>query len=181
MHPTRNYFAEFKGNNRVFVETGTYRGDAVQLAHEAGYEQIYTIDIDPEATTFIYNRFNMPANEVFAKKIHPVAGDSAVMLREVLKFITEPCTFWLDSHWQQMDTEPRGANPFPLLKELAQIKEHGIKEHTILIDDFLMMTHPNVTQWTRKMIEDGVHRINRDYKIEYLPNPIINNLMAAYV
>ena len=32
--------------NPVFVETGTYRGEAIRFAREIGFQQIYSVDID---------------------------------------------------------------------------------------------------------------------------------------
>lgn len=175
--PNRNLLAEHP--NRYFVETGTWRSDAVAAALEAGFNHIRTIDIDPEAAVFCSNRFWLKKNRHLDIKCY--TGDSADMLAEMIADIQEQITFWLDSHWQLIEDEPAGANPFPLLWELAQIAEHPVKTHTILIDDILMMTHPDVTGWSRKTIEDAILAINSAYKFEYVANPIKNNLLIAWV
>lgn len=177
MHPTRNLFAEFKGNNRVFVETGTYRGDGIQLAIDAGYEKIISIDIDPSAFDFCMSRFNMINEPKPWLKLYQ--GDSANCLAGLINFIDEPITFWLDSHWQMLEGTEPGANPFPLVKELIQIGQHPIKSHTIIIDDIMVLTHPATTNWSKKMIEQGIKNINPKYKIEYFANPVINNILVA--
>lgn len=178
--PNRNLFAEYP--NRIMVETGCYRGDAIALALEAGYKEVRSIDIDPENTKFCKYRFDLiqrPDQNPAPLKLW--TGDSADLLGEMIADIQEPVTFWLDSHWQLLEGEEPGANPFPLLWELAQIAEHPAKGHTILIDDILILTHPDVTGWSRKIIEDAVLAINPAYKISYVANPVMNNLLIATV
>lgn len=179
MHPSRNLFAEFKGSNKVFVETGSYRGDGVQLAIDAGYERIFSIDNDPSSIAFCTSRFAL--KETPEESIRMYCGDSAECLCDVIRYINEPVTFWLDSHWQMLEGTEPGANPWPLLKELGQIGNHAIKNHTILIDDMMVLTHPDTTDWDLDLIKDYLWMINPKYKIEYFANPIINNILVASV
>lgn len=161
------------------VETGSYRGDAIQLALDAGFEHIRSVDISDENIIFCKNRFdlfNKPRQEI---KLH--VGDSAVILGDIIADINEPITFWLDSHWQLFENEPKGENPFPLLKELAQIAKHPVKKHTILIDDILILTHGDVTRWSLKTIKSAVLKINPAYKFELIANPVVDNLMCCYL
>jgi hypothetical protein len=178
MHPDKNYFAEFKKDNRYFVETGSYRGDGIQLALEAGYEKIRSIDISHGNILFCSSRFALPDPK---KNIRLHEGDSAVILGDLIADINEPITFWLDSHWQMTEDEPKGENPFPLLKELEQIAQHNIKTHTILIDDILYMTHPDITGWKLSYIKKFIKSINNDYKFDLLPNPVFNNLLIVHL
>ena len=39
---------KYKENKRIFIETGTWQGDGVLQGTSAGFETIYTCDIDPE-------------------------------------------------------------------------------------------------------------------------------------
>lgn len=179
MHPTRNLFAEFKRNNKVFVETGSYRGDGIQLALDAGYERVISMDNSIDAFNFCLSRFDLyndsnPGILLYQK-------DSAVVLYDAIESINEPITFWLDSHWQMLEDEPQGDHPWPLFYELNQIAAHPVKTHTIIIDDILFLTHPDVTGWTKKMIEEKILKINPKYKIEYYANPIINNILVASI
>lgn len=178
MHPTRNLFAEFKGNNRVFVETGMHRGDGIQLAIDAGYEKIISIDIDPEAINFCMNRFDMHNQPKPWLKLYN--GDSAECLAGLINFIDEPITFWLDSHWQMLEGTEPGENPFPLLSELQRIAHHPITKHTILIDDMLIM-QKDITGYDKKYIKESLFKINPDYKLEYFANPVINNILVAHI
>lgn len=179
--PGRNLFAEFKGEHRVFVETGTYRGDGIQSALDAGFNLIVSIDIDADSREFCKSRFTP---EQRTGRIYLHTDDTAVNLWEYINEINEPILFWLDAHWQYMEGEQRGANAWPLLQELRQIEAHTLKyghAHTIIIDDILMLTHPNVTGWTREHIEFALHGINCGFKFEYLANPVYNNILVAHV
>lgn len=179
--PNRNLLAEHP--NRFFVETGSYRGDAIQLALEAGFTDIRTIDIDPENTKFCKYRFDLiPRKDHIMLPVTLYTGDSAYDLLRMIADINEPITFWLDSHSQLLDDErDYHCNKFPLLAELALIKIHPIKTHTIIIDDILVLTHPDVTGWSRKTIEDAILAINPEYKFRYVANPVKNNLLIATI
>lgn len=173
MNPTINYFAEFP--NPVFIETGSYRGDGIQLALDTGFDKVISIDIDPANTQFCRSRFDMDNTEL---PIILFTGNSPDVLQQVLSGIYKPCTFWLDAHSMlNEDTE----DDYPLLKELEVIAKHHIKTHTILIDDFLYLSHPDITGWSKQVIEFKLRLINPDYKFEYRSNPIKNNILIAYL
>ena len=147
---------------------------------DAGFEHVRTIDIDPEAAVFCSNRFWLTKNTHLDIKCF--TGDSAVMLWEMIKDIQEPITFWLDSHSQLLEDEKDFyGEPFPLLFELEQIARHPVKTHTILCDDILMLTHPDVTQFERKDIQDAILAINSAYTFKYIANPVKNNLLVCTV
>lgn len=175
MHPTRNLFKEFP--NRVFIETGAYRGDGVQLAIDAGFEEIISMDAVSENIQFCHNRFGWNPDG----PIHIVLGDSAEKLCDWLMFYKESITFWLDAHAQYLEDEPEYDNPYPLLAELEQISRHAIRTHTILIDDILHLTHPDITGWSRETIEEALRLINPDYQFTYYANPVKNNILVAHI
>lgn len=177
MHPERNYFAEYKNGYNYFVETGSWRGDGIAAAFNAGFLDIRSIDIDKSCRDFCMNRFDLYST---FKNISLFVGDSATELWSMIEDINEPIMFWLDSHWQMFENTERGDNPFPLLKELEQIAKHPIKTHTIIIDDMLIM-QKNITGYDSWDIIRRLMEINIDYKIEFLPNPIINNILIAHV
>lgn len=193
MHPQRNLFVEFMGNRRVFVETGTYRGDAIQLALDAGFDEIYSMDSDPRNIEHCKDRFDLfryPDGEVGKKIQGLVAGDSAKDLRKMLHFIHEPALFWLDAHSQHLENEKQRGEPFPLLKELKQIALHAEalrdhlgenSTHVIIIDDMLHLTHPAITGWRREEIEEAVLAVDKRYKIQYFANPVKDSILVAHV
>jgi hypothetical protein len=179
MHPTRNLFAEFKGDNRVFIETGSYRGDGIQLALDAGYEKIISIDNDPTAIEFCISRFDLQENKP-SGKIYIHHGDSAECLSEILGCFNEPITFWLDSHWQMLDGTNPGKNPFPLKQELKQIEKTGRVDHVILIDDLIYMTDTRLTKYCEDELDSDLKSINPAYNFHYCANPVIRNLLIVY-
>ena len=186
MHPTRNYFAEFKGDNNIFIETGSYRGDGVQLAIDAGYEYIFTTDNDRESINHIDARFydvNKVLDEYaipYGEKITRFLGESIEGLRIAFHYFKTPATIWLDAHWQMLEGTEPGENPFPLLDELAVIKKYGRNDSTILIDDMLIMQY-DIVGYSKKEIEAALLDINPAYKLTYLPNPVINGILIAHL
>lgn len=184
MHPLKNYFKDYKGKHNIFIETGSYKGDGIDLAMQAGYERIFSMDIDGANVAHCQERFELlPDDTRPAKNSHIIltCADSATGLLKMMKYVNEPAMIWLDAHSQLFDDEPPSENPFPLLKELEQLKKHPIKTHTILIDDILMLTHPDVTDWDRDTIESALLMINPAYKLTYLSNPVRNNILLAHV
>jgi hypothetical protein len=170
MHPDRNYFQIYKGDCDVFIETGTFQGAGITLAIEAGFTEIHSIDIKPQ----------IPSNYQHGlENIHLYIGDSAEVLEGLLpKLKGRKIMFWLDAHSQIMEGEEEN---FPLLRELLVIRESKLKNATFLIDDFLYMTHPDITGYTKETILHVFGTINPNYKITYLPNPIKNNILLAKI
>jgi hypothetical protein len=182
MHPHINHFKEYKGDHNIFIETGSHLGDGIDLAMQAGYSRILSMDIDGANIAHCQERFGISDDDPNKNDhISLVCADSAIGLLKMMKYVKEPAMIWLDAHSQLFDDEPKTENPFPLMKELEQLRKHPIKTHTILIDDILILTHPDVTGWDKDAIENALLTINPAYKLTYLPNPVINNILMAHV
>lgn len=112
----------------LFIETGSYLGDGIQQALEADYEKIISIELS--------DRYFKESTERFISepKVTVVQGDSYKVLPVILNEINTKATFWLDGHHSCGDTA-LGDYWAPLMKELNAIKNHKIKDHTIMIDD----------------------------------------------
>lgn len=170
MHPTINYFKEYKGDCTVFIETGTYRGEGMIAAREAGFLEIYSIDITEHPDIlFKYDGVGTAKRYI---------DDSRKVLPWLLPKITGKVMFWLDAHSMLMEGEE---DNFPLMDELAAIAVHCKQPPVILIDDYLYMTHGLVTGWNHYKVADAVRSVCEDYDIKLLPNPIKNNILLAYV
>jgi hypothetical protein len=78
--------------NPVFVETGTYLGDGVRAALEAGFGRIWTVDIDPDKRWTVEQPLPQSPDVVFA------TGDSAMFLADLAPTLESSATFWLDAH-----------------------------------------------------------------------------------
>lgn len=165
--------------NEVYLETGLWRGDSMQQALDAGFKKVISIDNDPKSIRFCKDRFNLVNHPDHRIELH--LGDSAEILWDVIKNITCRMTIFLDSHYSLLEGEVKGKNPFPLMKELEQISRHEIKDHTIIIDDMLYLTHPDVTGWSKREIEYKIrNEIYMYYRFDLVPNPVIDNMLIAY-
>jgi hypothetical protein len=161
--------------NQWFVETGTYAGDGVQAALDAGFPHVISMDVD-EAN---YNRALERFKDDPRVELH--LADSAIKLYDIIKNIKEPITFWLDAHWSG-EGSPQGIVPIPLLYELSQIKKHPIPTHTILIDDMRCwrgITH--IRDFEEEHLLVMINSINGWYKIEYADGTESNDVLIAHV
>ena len=140
--PTINnllHFADFLRYSHTFIETGTFYGQGVLMALEAGFTRVRTV----EADSFIFDKATeILGNLALVEQYH---GESTVMLTSMLFDIDCPCVFWLDAHAAGPGTfahadviKKRGESEFAqdkvLTKELEIILAHR-PDHVILIDD----------------------------------------------
>lgn len=164
--------------NPVFIETGTNTGLGVKEAISHGFKKIISIDIE--------ERYIAAAREEFTSDKYPdvefefVEGSSADVLGDIISNLNEKITFFLDGH---------GCGKNPLGAELEAIKNHPIKDHTILVDDVRMLGHNHGyfgefwgEDTRRDIIIKAVMEVNSDYKISYHCTPNgINDLMVAKI
>ena len=159
--------------NNIFIETGTYHGDGVQAALDAGFKKVYSIELGESLYFNCLKRFRDNKN------VFLLNGDSIDTLPFILDNINEPVTFWLDSHYSGVDTV-QGKSNTPLLEELEIIKNHHIKTHTILIDDlrgWYKHTHGFDTLDLMKIITG----INPEYMFKLENGYIENDILVACV
>lgn len=170
-------FHQFK--NQIFVETGTFAGDGTQKALDAGFQEIYSLDIDEKFIQNAKERFKDKAN------IHFELKDTSCELWDVIKEIKQPIVFWLDAHIGFPDPKAVNVKNTPLIEELDQIKRHPIKTHTILIDDLhccgtLLFDYLTLDQIIAKVLE-----INPDYTIGFVDGgddgEYKNNVLVASI
>jgi hypothetical protein len=117
---------------KVYVETGTYRGDGIREMLASGqFTAIYSIELHPQLAAEAATAFEQYDH------VHIVQGDSAVTLPSVLAAINEPCVIYLDAHWSGTGTA-KADEICPILDELAAISrdEHT---HVIIIDDMRLV------------------------------------------
>ncbi len=145
--------------NDCFVETGTFSGDGVIKALNAGFSRIFSIESDPNNYRDCCNRLE----GIFKVKLFH--GDSSKDLWAIIQNIETPITFWLDAH---IFPPIKGKN-CPLLEELDQIQQHPIKTHTILIDDMHCCGTEAFDFLSQEDIKKKIWEINPDYEISYCP------------
>lgn len=125
--------------NPSFVETGTYLGEGVEAAIQAGFEHIWTVDLEDSGKWSNSNALTSHPGVVYGK------GDSALFLADLVPQITTPVTFWLDAHpvgyFQLLQPD------LPLVKELLAISFRSRHAYDIvLIDDLRLFTPVDQTR-----------------------------------
>jgi hypothetical protein len=179
MESVRRPFVAFK--NKYFVETGTHKGDGIQDAIDAGFEQIYSYEVFPPLYEISANRFKDYNN------VHIYLKSSVNMFDELCQ-INEPITFWLDGHNSGYNNETGydNLNFYPLVKELRTISKHHIKTHTICIDDRRLLKETNFNTpesigFTENTIVNELISINPNYTIEYRDGVCKDDVIVAYI
>ncbi len=162
--------------NEYFVETGTFQGAGIKRALNDGFKQIISLDIDGEFVDQARRNFSDYPN------VKVYYGDSSKDLWGFIKNINVPITFWLDGHNMYPVVNEKNC---PLLEELEQIKNHPIKNHTLIIDDMHCLNTIYFDYLTREDLIEKIKEINPDYQISYVvggdsgSHP--NNIMIAQV
>jgi hypothetical protein len=115
---------------RTLVETGTYYGEMV-AAVKNHFDRVYSIEYDPALAHRATRRFERDP------RVRILEGDSAVVLPELLKSLTDPALFWLDAGywgWDQLHRDPER-----LSVEVESILSRAATGHVILMDDARML------------------------------------------
>ena len=165
--------------NPVYIETGTAKGESVQVALDAGFGQIITIEVNPDVFAKACERFIDKDNVML------VMGDSGVVLPNILDGVKDRATFWLDAHWStgEEDLGP-DINKCPILHDLRAIAAHQIKDHTILIDDIRYFRQGGIPQWngvTLGDIMEVILNINPGYRISFRDGFCKDDILVAKV
>lgn len=121
-------------NADTIVETGTYLGDSTEKMADL-FKHVYTIELSNELHELAKKRF------VQKKHVHLYQGDSAVVLPTIVKKLTGKTVFFLDAHFS-MGKTAQGDENTPILTELEIIKQAGITDSIIIIDDLRMFYKP---------------------------------------
>jgi len=111
----------------AFIETGTYVGITAEKAAQV-FDQVETVELSQD----FYEKAKENLKDY--KNIRIYQGDSAKMLNSMIKAATGNILFWLDGHYSANGSALGDVNT-PILSELKCIKESGIKNAVIMIDD----------------------------------------------
>ena len=148
-----------KYKNDIFIETGTFRGNGIQIALNAEYKNIFSIEIEKCLYDAVKNKFGCNV------KIYN--GSSLEILPNILEDINTRVTFWLDAHFGPNTNDVNKC--VPLLKELEIIGKHKIKNHTIIIDDVTQFgKHIIWSKITMENVTNSIKNINSNYEIELI-------------
>lgn len=162
-------------NAEIFVETGTFTGDTTARAARY-FKTVHSIELADRLYEFAKQRF---ANN---KQIQLYHGDSAVLLPSIVKTLTKKTMFFLDAHFSGGATV-KGNENTPILHELEIIKQSGMKNAILLIDDIRLFYdslgqvsgtnvegYPSTTQIINKILE-----IDSSYHFA-----IVSDVLIAY-
>lgn len=159
--------------NTILIETGSYRGDGIKAALDAGFSHVFSIELSPELHYLCEDRFYGNRNVTL------ILGDSAVELDKLLTWINRPTTFWLDGHYSGDDTA-KGDTEYPLMKELDAIKNHRRDDFIIMVDDLRCWSVP-VCGFDTKVIEERCLDINPKYKFTLEDGFVPNDILVAHL
>jgi len=161
--------------NQIFIETGSFIGDGISQALEAGFQKVISIELSDRYFEISTSRF------INDDRVKVVKGDSYKVLPSILSGLNEPATFWLDGHHSCGDTA-LGDHWAPLIYELEEIKNHHIKNHTIMIDDMRCWQEPNEVHgfWKEDLFKI-IKEINPDYQMVYLDGACENDILVAKI
>lgn len=162
--------------NRIFVETGSNNGNGIAKALDAGFQEIYSIELSKDLYETCTKRFVGHTN------VHLYQGDSAKDLKKILSNINDEATFWLDSHYSGFyNSSAIGDINNPILEELAQIAEHHIKTHTLLIDDVRLFGTFIFDFIELDEVIDFIKTINPNYTFSYENGYEANDVLVAKI
>lgn len=161
----------------VFVETGTYRGETVENALQAGFPLVHSIEVFQPNYDIAKERLKDRPN------VNLYLGSSPKILKTILDR-SLPTTFWLDAHYQGHSTEEQDPayGQCPTLAELDVIFSESWKVlPIILIDDAFMFDgsvlpdYFDVKQWPtmaeiKSHFPDGYDIKINDQIIYCIPN-----------
>jgi len=148
---------------RIFYESGTFKGGCAHRIMDTYkelspvFDKYYTVELGTEICKVASKRYKYfeqyncqishemthtdepdedfeGSCEYFDGRLTLINDDCIKALPKILEKHNEPIAFWLDAH-SGAQKYARGEEDVPLLTELDQIKNHGVKNHIIAIDD----------------------------------------------
>ncbi len=138
-----NLYYKNKFGLNVFIETGTFLGDTIEM-FKNDFKQLISFELSRDLAEKATQRF------VDQHNVRIVHGDSGKLLPAFLQEIKEPCLFWLDGHYSseffiggEYIVTAKGDKNTPIIAELNAILSHPVKRHVILIDDARCFTGKN--------------------------------------
>jgi hypothetical protein len=167
-------FSRYKDDCKILIETGCWMGDGVERAFTSGFEKVYTCDINLEFIANVKEKYN-------TENLVAEVEESQNFIQKSLSEINEKVVIFLDAHFMPLDEQNQelgfgpisvkeGIDPCPLIKELEIIKNHPIKDHVILIDDFQCFGTWMFDYLELDDVLDFVKTINPNYKHQLVEN-----------
>lgn len=163
-----NIIHKYKGICELFFETGTSEGDSIFTALQAGFEQIISVEIDPDVHFNAFRRFS----GVYGVEI--ILGNSVEILKKMVPALEYPTMFFLDAH------EDSNTSCTPVEQELKEIAKAAVPK-VIIIDD---MRITGLNEWkniSRQSLTDLALRLFPSYSVTFEDNEHAEkDLMVIY-
>ncbi len=171
----------------AFVETGTFHGDSVIRAMEAGFKDIYSVELSPQLYEVARGKIQAHLNVSPGATVVLYCGESTAALPQICdKLHGKRATFWLDAHihWFEDGTVSTAEKTCPLLEEIEIIGSalHDSVRPVILIDDVRCIRQPldwNGHDVTVDAIIQKILSIDPGYSFRFLNGLVPNDVMAA--
>ena len=158
----------------TFVETGTFKGDAVALAAPL-VERVVTVEYSRPLWEEAARRFEGDS------RIEVLQGDSPEVLARIRPSLGDAAAiFWLDAHWCVAENTAGDHSQCPLLAEIDAIASLG-ETSVVLIDDARLFLAPppephDVTQWpTFDQVLLALRRLSDRHELM-----VVNDVIAFY-
>jgi len=160
-------FKKFSKGCDYFVETGANYGKGVHKAIAIErFEKFFTCELDQNKYEHCINEF-----KEFDDCIKVYKGFSTEALKEILPQIDKKSFFYLDAH--------DDGGGMPTFEELDLIRDHHIKNHSILVDDIPIY----FTGGKKQQLIDKILSINSNYVFELFTLNInqLDYQLGAYI
>lgn len=152
---------------KVFVETGTYKGETIRAMAEY-FDELYTFEIHPDMYQYSLSQNTSP-------KINYLFGDSVSLLPKTISVYNlqdKKCLFFLDAHISGHDSGYNPAHQVPLIEEI-QIIANQIKSPCVLCLDDARFFTANDKPWDWSHI--SIDKIKSIIGAERVEKLFINN------
>lgn len=175
LNPDENLLNEYVKNRKikVFIETGTADGDGVQCALDAGFEKIYSIELNSSLFEKCKKRFENNEN------VNLICGSSEIELPKILENIDESFVLWLDAHFSGGDYIGELMDIY-LPKEITSIIKFSKKfeNSVVMIDD---MNHFKNNNGFYNQIENLINQLKGTGEIRYYDYLCPTHLVSTYL
>lgn len=153
----------------VLIETGTYLGGTAELASIV-FKEVYSVELSRDLYEKVKNKFSNKSN------IKLYNDSSENFLNNILGNLkNEKLLIYLDAHWSLGNTTKIENKNTPVLDELHCIKNAGITNAIIIIDDARFFQSKSIVQQQEKLHADptmyGYPTIKKINKFLKLINP----------
>ncbi|NDB30110.1 hypothetical protein EB151_11250 [archaeon] len=165
MNNISKMFKKYRKGCSYFIETGTYKGYGIDAAKDVGFEKYYSAEYLTSLYKECLEKFK-DHDDIFLYN-----GSSEDCLESFLDEVDKRSLFWLDAH----DSFGTGGG-VPTFEELKIIKEHPIKNHTLLIDDIPLYFGDG------QELKERILEINTKYKFKtHDPDTRPDYILVAYI